>query len=98
ELEAASKQTADTAQFLGITSKDYDPAQAIAFTRAFSINYPSIFDPTGKVLLNFAEVLPPSAIPSTMIVDSEGRLAARVLGPITETTLVDMIDDVASGT
>jgi thiol-disulfide isomerase/thioredoxin len=97
ELEAASKQTADTAQFLGITSKDYDPAQAIAFTRAFSINYPSIFDPTGKVLLNFAEVLPPSAIPSTMIVDSEGRLAARVLGPITESTLVDMIDDVASG-
>jgi thiol-disulfide isomerase/thioredoxin len=97
ELEAASKQTKDTAQFLGITSKDYDPAQAIAFTRAFSISYPSIFDPTGKVLLNFAEVLPPSAIPSTMIIDSEGRLAARVLGPITETTLVDMIDDVASG-
>jgi hypothetical protein len=32
-----------------------------------------------------------------MIVDSDGRLAARVLGPITETTLVDMIDDVASG-
>ena len=97
QLEAASQQTADTAQFLGITSKDYDPAQAMAFTRAFSINYPSIFDPTGKVLLNFAEVLPPSAIPSTMIVDSEGRLAARVLGPITETTLVDMIDDVANG-
>jgi thiol-disulfide isomerase/thioredoxin len=97
QLEAASRQTANTAQFLGITSKDYDPAQAIAFTRAFSISYPSIFDPTGKVLLNFAEVLPPSAIPSTMIVDSEGRLAARVLGPITETTLVDMIDDVASG-
>ena len=97
QLEAASRQTVDTAQFLGITSKDYDPAQAIAFTRAFSINYPSIFDPTGKVLLNFADVLPPSAIPSTMIVDSEGRLAARVLGPITETPLVEMIDDVASG-
>ncbi len=97
ELEAASKQTKDTAQFLGITSKDHDPAQAIAFARAFSITYPSIFDPAGKVLLNFAEVLPPSAIPSTMIIDSEGRLAARVLGPITKTTLVDMIDDVASG-
>jgi thiol-disulfide isomerase/thioredoxin len=96
-LQAASRQTRDTAQFLGITSKDYDPAQAIAFTRAFSITYPSIFDPTGKVLLNFADVLPPSAIPSTMIIDSEGRLAARVLGPITQTTLVDMIDDVSSG-
>ena len=97
DLQAASVETKDVAQFVGITSKDYDPAQAIAFTRAFSISYPSIFDPTGKVLLNFAEVLPPSAIPSTMIIDSEGRLAARVLGPITQTTLVDMIDDVASG-
>jgi|SRR5215211_2433929 len=97
ELEAASKQTKGTAQFLGITSKDYDPAPAVAFTRAFSISYPSIFDPTGTVLLNFASVLPPSAIPSTMIIDSQGRLAARILGPITTTTLVDMITDVASG-
>jgi thiol-disulfide isomerase/thioredoxin len=97
ELQAASEQTKGTARFLGITSKDYDPAPALAFIRAFSITYPSIFDPTGKVLLNFAGVLPPSAIPSTMIIDSQGRLAARVLGPITTTTLVDMITDVASG-
>jgi thiol-disulfide isomerase/thioredoxin len=97
DLQAASEETKDTAQFLGITSKDYDQAQAIAFTRAFSITYPSIFDPTGSVLLDFAEVLPPSAIPSTMIIDSDGRLAVRVLGPITKTTLVAMISDVASG-
>jgi thiol-disulfide isomerase/thioredoxin len=97
ELQAASEETKGTAQFLGITSKDHDRAQALAFTRAFSITYPSIFDPTGKVLLDFAGVLPPSAIPSTMIIDSQGRLAARVLGPITTTTLVDMITDVANG-
>jgi thiol-disulfide isomerase/thioredoxin len=97
ELQAASEQTKDAAQFLGITSKDYDPAPALAFTRAFSISYPSIFDPTGRVLLDFAGVLPPSAIPSTMIIDSDGRLAARVLGPISTTTLVDMITDVANG-
>jgi thiol-disulfide isomerase/thioredoxin len=97
ELQAASEQTKDAAQFLGITSKDYDPAPALAFTRAFSITYPSIFDPTGRVLLDFASVLPPSAIPSTMIIDSDGRLAARVLGPISTTTLVDMITDVANG-
>lgn len=97
ELQAASEQTQDAAQFLGITSKDYDPAPALAFTRAFSITYPSIFDPTGRVLLDFASVLPPSAIPSTMIIDGDGRLAARVLGPISTTTLVDMITDVANG-
>ena len=97
ELQAASEQTKESAQFLGITSKDYDPAPALAFTRAFSITYPSIFDPTGRVLLDFAGVLPPSAIPSTMIIDSDGRLAARVLGPISTTTLIDMITDVANG-
>ena len=97
DLQGASEQTKGTAQFIGITSKDYDPAPAQAFTRAFSITYPSIYDPSGKVLLDFAAVLPPSAIPSTMIIDSQGRLAARILGPISKITLVDMISDVADG-
>jgi thiol-disulfide isomerase/thioredoxin len=97
DLQAASQQTSDTAQFIGITSKDYDPAPAQAFARAFKITYPSIYDPSGKVLLNFADVLPPSAIPSTMIIDPKGRLAVRILGPISKITLVDMIADVAGG-
>jgi thiol-disulfide isomerase/thioredoxin len=97
DLQAASQQTRNTAQFIGITSKDYDPAPARAFTRAFTITYPSIYDPSGKVLLNFADVLPPSAIPSTMIIDPKGRLAVRILGPISKITLVDMIGDVAGG-
>jgi thiol-disulfide isomerase/thioredoxin len=97
DLQAASEQTKGTAQFIGITSKDYDPAPAEAFTRAFKITYPSIYDPSGKVLLNFADVLPPSAIPSTMIIDPKGRLAVRILGPISKITLVDMVADVAGG-
>ena len=97
DLQAASAETSDIAQFIGITSKDYDPAQAEAFVRAFKITYPSIYDPTGKTLLAFAGQLPPSAIPSTMIIDEQGRLAVRVLGPISKITLVDMINDVAGG-
>jgi thiol-disulfide isomerase/thioredoxin len=97
DLQAASEQTKNAAQFIGITSKDYDPAPAQAFTRAFKITYPSIYDPAGKVLLSFADVLPPSAIPSTMIIDAKGRLAVRILGPISKITLVDMITDVAGG-
>ena len=96
-LQAASTRTADVAQFVGITTKDADPAQPQAFVRANGITYPSIFDPTGATLLNFAGSLPPSAIPSTLVVDREGRLAARVLGPISERTLVDLVDDVAAG-
>jgi thiol-disulfide isomerase/thioredoxin len=97
DLQAASVETKETAQFIGITSKDYDPAPAEAFVRSFQITYPSIYDPTGKVLLAFAGELPPSAIPSTMIIDRQGRLAVRVLSEVSKITLVDMINDVANG-
>ncbi len=97
DLQAASVETKDVAQFVGITSKDYDPAPAEAFVRSFKITYPSIYDPTGKVLLAFAGELPPSAIPSTMIIDRQGRLAVRVLSEVSKITLVDMINDVADG-
>lgn len=97
DLQAASVETKDVAQFVGITSKDYDPAPAEAFVRSFKITYPSIYDPTGKVLLAFAGELPPSAIPSTMIIDPQGRLAVRVLSEVSKITLVDMISDVAEG-
>ena len=96
-LEAASRQTKDKAAFVGITTKDDDPAPAEAFVRKFSISYPSIYDPTGNVLLSFAGDLPPSAIPSTLVIDGQGRMAARVLGTVSADTLVDMVDDVAAG-
>ena len=61
------------------------------------ITYPSIYDPNGQTLLTFSGVLPPSAIPSTMILDREGRLAVRVLGPVSTITLVQMVNDTANG-
>ena len=97
DLQAASVETKNVAQFVGITSKDYDPAPAEAFVRGFNITYPSIYDPSGKVLLAFSGELPPSAIPTTMIIDRQGRLAVRVLSEVSKITLVDMINDVADG-
>lgn len=94
-LEQASTSTKGRAQFVGINTRDRDPAPARAFVRSFGISYPSVYDPDGKALLPFAGTLPPSAIPSTLILDREGRLAARVLGEISERTLVTMIDEVA---
>jgi hypothetical protein len=40
--------------------------------------------------------LPPNAIPSTVVIDRQGRVAASVLGEITRTTLYDLVDEVAS--
>ena len=86
------------AQFLGVTSRDRQPATAQRFVRENKITYPSIYDPerAGRCCRS-AAVLPPSAIPSTMILDREGRLAVRVLGPISKITLVQMINDTANG-
>ncbi len=97
DLQAASVETKDVAQFVGITSKDVDPAPARAFVRAFGVTYPSIFDPSGRALLAFAGDLPPSAIPSTLVIDTQGRLAVRILSNVSTITLVDIVNDVAAG-
>ncbi len=58
------------------------------------MTYPQVVDPDGRLLLAFRDTLPPQAIPSTLIVDDEGRIAARVIGPITEPRLAALLDDV----
>ncbi|HYI57073.1 MAG TPA: TlpA disulfide reductase family protein [Microlunatus sp.] len=97
DLQKASEQTAKTAQFVGLNTRDYDQGPPVAFNRSHEITYPSIWDPTGSVLVSLSGTLPPTAIPSTLIIDQQGRVAARVVGPVTETTLVDLIGDVAAG-
>jgi len=98
ELVAAAARTADRATFIGLNTRDLDPIPAEAFERTFGITYPSIYDPSGKLLLEFSDQLPPSGIPSTLVVDPEGRVAARIIGKTTESTLVGVIDDIAAGT
>lgn len=82
----------DGVQLLGINTRDLDPAPAEAFVRAFGIEFPSIFDPDGALLLDFGQ-LPPAAIPSTIIIDEQGRVAARILGETSARTLVAIVED-----
>ena len=96
-LAKASARTAASAQFVGLNSRDIGKPQAQAFVREFGITYPNLYDPAGELVLQFAGKLPLSAIPSTVIVDTQGRVAARVLGEASEATLVGLIDDVAAG-
>ncbi len=96
-LVKAAARTATSAKFVGINSRDIGKPQAQAFVREFGVTYPNLYDPAGELVLLFAGKLPLSAIPSTVIVDTQGRIAARVLGETTEATLVGLIDDVAAG-
>ncbi len=80
-------------QFVGINTRDTVPA-ARAFERRFGITYPSVVDDDGRLLLAFRGSLPPNAIPSTIILDSESRVAARVVGATTYEKLRRLVDDV----
>lgn len=84
--------------FLGINTKDNSAATALAFEKARKVPYPSIFDPGGEALLAFYGTLSPNAIPSTVVIDAEGRVAASVIGEVTSArTLVNLVQDVVQG-
>ena len=79
-------------QFVGVDVGD-NRAAAQAHERRFSVTYPSIEDRAGRVLLAFRGTLTPSSRPSTLVLDRDGRVAARVLGKVDASTLRDLVAD-----
>ncbi|WP_217245653.1 TlpA disulfide reductase family protein [Streptomyces sp. AC602_WCS936] len=80
-------------QFLGINTRDTSVGPARAFEEEFGVSYPSLYDPAGKLLLRFEKgTLNPQAIPSTLIVDREGKVAARTLQALSEEKLRKMLE------
>ncbi len=93
-LAAAARDLADRGVvFLGINSRNPERAGPQAFERRFDIPYDSIYDPDGRTLLAFHGTLSPNSIPSTVVIDRHGRVAASVIGTVTRTTLYDLVDD-----
>jgi len=79
--------------FVGINVREPSRDNALAYERTFGITYPSIDDQGGASLLALRGTVPPTAIPSTLVLDAEGRVAARILGEIpSQTTLKDLIE------
>jgi thiol-disulfide isomerase/thioredoxin len=95
-LQAVSTELADqNVQFVGVNIRDNE-TDARAFEQEFGLTYPSVVDTSGALLLAFRDTLPPSAIPSTLVIDRTGRLAARMLDEVTETSLRDLVTDIAA--
>lgn len=79
------------ASFLGINVYDQSET-SLAFARKFDVAYPSIIDAnSGTVRLAFADYAPPSAVPTTLVLDKQGRVAARILGLIESPSTLDTI-------
>lgn len=94
-LEVATEREAEGVSFLGINRTD-DAGAAQAFEREFGITWPSIDDASGSAIATLAGVVPIKAVPTTVVLDREGRVAARVLGQVEKSTLNSLIDDVVN--
>lgn len=80
-------------QFVGINTRDTSTGPARAFEKEFGVSYPSLYDPAGKLMLRFEKgTLNPQAIPSTLVIDREGKVAARTLQALSEEKLRKMLE------
>ena len=86
---AADDLTASGVRFVGINVRDRTKGNALAHVRRYRVTYPSLFDPSAKLVARFRDV-PASAIPTTVVLDRDGRIAARVLGATSYAELVDV--------
>jgi thiol-disulfide isomerase/thioredoxin len=85
---------ASVARFVGVDIRD-DPASAEAFMRTFRIGYPSLNDPNDAVALDFSGTVPPAGIPTTLVIDRSGRIAARIVGGVSYDGLAALITQVS---
>lgn len=82
-------------QFVGINVADPQARSARAFEEQYGVTYPSLYDPSSKLMLRFEKgTLNPQAIPSTLVLDRDGKIAARSLAALSEEKLRKMIDPV----
>ena len=90
---AAYEKAGKPVAFVGIDTME-SPETGLAFLKATGVTYPSISDQAslGAPVLALQGKAP--ATPTTLVLDRQGRVAARVLGPITEVTVRNLVDAV----
>lgn len=80
-------------RFLGINSTD-EPGTAEAFERTFDVPYPSVHDSGGAAVAALQGVVALNAVPTTVVLDTDGYVYARVLGRVDASTLDALVGDV----
>lgn len=97
DLAALSQEFEDQGvQFVGVNVRD-TAETALAFDRRFGIDFPSVLDAqSGAVSLAFTGVVSPQAVPTTLVIDKEGKVASRILGRIDASILRTLIESVVN--
>ncbi len=97
DLQALYEEFQDQGvQFVGVNVRDTSET-ALAFDRKFGISFPSIMDAkAGNVSLAFQGVVSPQAVPTTLVIDKQGKVASRILGRIDPSILRTLIETVVA--
>jgi len=77
-------------QFLGVLTRD-NLESAQAFITRFEITFPSLRN--DDILLEFNKILIPNAIPTTLLIDQDGLVAARISGEVTYSGTAKLLED-----
>lgn len=100
DLESVWQEYEDKdVSFIGVNI--YDQADtAKAFAETYGVTYPSLMDvDSGEAKLAFANDAPLQGTPSTLVLDKQGRVAARIIGPLEGTSILSTLvgDALAEG-
>jgi thiol-disulfide isomerase/thioredoxin len=80
-LELANRALAERdARLVGVNIRD-DQGAAVSYLEEFGVAYPSLFDRPATLAARLG-ALGPQAPPYTLVVDAQGRVAARVFGAL----------------
>ncbi|MFD5033256.1 TlpA family protein disulfide reductase [Streptomyces sp. NPDC058220] len=93
-VKVAKETESKGVAFVGINTRDGNKGNALAFEKDFAVSFPSLYDPVGKLIVSgFPKgTLNPQAVPSTIVLDRDGKIAARALKALDAEALRTMID------
>ena len=96
-LQSAFSSYSGSVPFLGVNTYD-QAASALTFEKAHNVTYPSVIDVNDTaVQYAFSASIPANAVPTTLVIDQQGRVAARVTGIIEEASILKALVDKVVG-
>lgn len=98
DLVEVANQFATQVTFVGLNIRDNNAA-AKAFEREYDVPYDSVVsEDSAQATLSFQGALSAAAVPTTLVLDRQGRIAARAIGPVSAATLRSLITPVLAET
>ncbi|SDZ56234.1 TlpA family protein disulfide reductase [Herbiconiux ginsengi] len=89
-IDVARQTEGSGASFLGVNVRD-TAATAQSFIDGYRVPYPNVIDSDGAVQFAFAGEIAPNAVPTTLVLDREGRVSSRILGTAEPSILLALI-------